>query len=819
MKRFLAVFSLIALMVMVCPLAMFDLTVNAQVTEVQTNLAVAADHVHNFGRRVNSVAHRGYSLSAPENTLPAYRLAKEKGFFYVECDVTYTRDGVPVLNHLAHINDNSNGSGNISQYTYAQLLQFDFGSWKGQAYKGTKIATFEEFVALCAQLGLHPYIELKDHGGHTQEKIQDLVNILKKYDMLRQCTWITFIHDYFFYVNNCDPYARMGLLWPNDVNTQLINKALSIKTPDNEVFLNVSIDNLTSSGIQRAKTNGFPVEVYTINSENKIRTMNEYISGVTSDWIIAQSLLGTPNCVVTPATCTTQGYSTYSCLECGYKQVDELVRPIAHQFAQDDCCIVCGAMRELSGNTCKHSYDYPCDNDCNNCGEIRIVDGHLYDNEADADCNFCGEMRKLYLDRQDGCVLYPALDSGTVNGNVGVHTLQNCVAPHQTRLYTYNTYKVKEVYQVVVGDECRVFVQFFNASGSYIGGSNWKTTGTYKISDLSSANSATYFKVTFSSTKGGNDLTTPPADRIHFVLSHTYDNSCDEDCNNCGQTRSGNHNYKWIVDEPANCVENGKRHSECSLCGKIINLNASIPATGSHVYDNYCDAKCNVCGNERTVAHNFVPADCINPETCKRCGITNGKALGHKYDNSDDIICNACSACKTLEPILFKENSVWYYYENGVKTNTTTLVKYKGKWFYVEDGIWTVKTTLVKYKDKWFYIKGGKWDKTITSLVKYSGKWFYIKNGKWSSSTKGIIEYKGKDFFIKGGKWDSSLDTLYKKDGQSHVIKNGKWYKEKAVFKYAGKKYYVNKGYAQLSYSGKVKINSKTYTVIKGIIK
>ena len=80
-----------------------------------------------------------------------------------------------------------------------------------------------------------------------------------------------------------------------------------------------------------------------------------------------------------------------------------------------------------------------------------------------------------------------------------------------------------------------------------------------------------------------------------------------------------------------------------------------------------------------------------------------------------------------------------------------------------------------------------------------------------------VFAKKGKS--KDGREFPIFLTTLYKKDGQSHVIKNGKWYKEKAVFKYSGKKYYVNKGYAQLSYSGKVKINSKTYTVKQGIIK
>ena len=297
---------------------------------------------HNYGRIVNSVAHMGYSYEAPENTLPSYRLAKEKGFFYVECDVTYTSDGVPVLHHLETIDSTSNGTGKVTQMTYNQLLKYDFGSWKNSKYVGTKIPTFEEFIALCSQLGLHPYIELKDHGNHTRESLGELVAIVEKYGMLRQCTWITFIHDYFFYINEFDPQARVGLLWPNDINSSIINKAASIKTSQNEVFLNVNYDALTDSGIQRAKSNGFPVEVYTVDDKNTMLNANSYISGFTSNYLVAQSVIGMPNATVTDPDCLRQGYTTYTCNDCGYTYRDNYVGVVDHDYDSNGVCKTCG---------------------------------------------------------------------------------------------------------------------------------------------------------------------------------------------------------------------------------------------------------------------------------------------------------------------------------------------------------------------------------------------------------------------------------------------------------------------------------------------
>jgi hypothetical protein len=60
------------------------------------------------------------------------------------------------------------------------------------------------------------------------------------------------------------------------------------------------------------------------------------------------------------------------------------------------------------------------------------------------------------------------------------------------------------------------------------------------------------------------------------------------------------------------------------------------------------------------------------------------------------------------------------------------------------------------------------------------------------------------------------INTLFKKNGKWFAIKSGKWYKEKAIIKYSGKKFYVNKGFAQLDRSGKVKINNKSYKIKNG---
>ena len=48
---------------------------------------------------VKFISHRGESLDAPENTLPAFALSLERQSDGMECDIYFTADGKIVCNH------------------------------------------------------------------------------------------------------------------------------------------------------------------------------------------------------------------------------------------------------------------------------------------------------------------------------------------------------------------------------------------------------------------------------------------------------------------------------------------------------------------------------------------------------------------------------------------------------------------------------------------------------------------------------------------------------------------------------------------------
>ena len=226
---------------------------------------------------VRSIAHRGLSAEAPENTLPAFRLAAERGFSSVETDIYFSRDNVPVCIHDGSIDRTSNGSGNVADMTLEELRQCDFGSWKGKEFAGTKIPTFEEFLSLCKNLSLHPCIELKTG---TAEQIRQLVDTVNRYGMRGRVSWISFSPDLLTYVRWYDDEARLGYLI-TEFSAQAVNTLQGLRSGKNEVFL--SSRDCSDLVVEECRRAGFPLEVWTMDTVEDFAAVDPYVTAVTSN--------------------------------------------------------------------------------------------------------------------------------------------------------------------------------------------------------------------------------------------------------------------------------------------------------------------------------------------------------------------------------------------------------------------------------------------------------------------------------------------------------------------------------------------------------
>ncbi len=141
-----------------------------------------------YAKKTN-VAHRGASAYAPEHTLAAYRLAIEMGADYVEQDLAVTKDGVLICLHDASLERTTNveevfpdrgvsislegktrKAWVANDFTLAEIKQLDAGSWFNAKFKGEKVPTFDEAIALIkGKAGIFP--ELKTPEIYEGRKI------------------------------------------------------------------------------------------------------------------------------------------------------------------------------------------------------------------------------------------------------------------------------------------------------------------------------------------------------------------------------------------------------------------------------------------------------------------------------------------------------------------------------------------------------------------------------------------------------------------------------------------------------------------------
>ncbi|MER5479898.1 glycerophosphodiester phosphodiesterase family protein [Streptomyces sp. NPDC002734] len=120
------------------------------------------------GEPALAVAHRGASAAAPENTLAAQELARRAGADLIETDAQISEDGVPYVMHDSTVDRTTNGTGDLTTLTSAQLDKLDAGSWFSSAYKGEHVPTLRAQGADLKARGGKLLLEIKRASSKDQ---------------------------------------------------------------------------------------------------------------------------------------------------------------------------------------------------------------------------------------------------------------------------------------------------------------------------------------------------------------------------------------------------------------------------------------------------------------------------------------------------------------------------------------------------------------------------------------------------------------------------------------------------------------------------
>jgi len=384
-----------------------------------------------------------------------------------------------------------------------------------------------------------------------------------------------------------------------------------------------------------------------------------------------------PNCLNT-------GIRTYTCTACGATREEVVPKTETHTYgswqkvndtSHKHACTVCG--KEETGDHVWNNGSITKQPDCLNTGEMtytcQTCKGTRIEVVPKTTTHTYGQWQKVNeTTHKHACTVCGKEETANHTWNSGVLTkkatcqeagerLYTCTACSSTRsevvpkltTHTYGAWQ--KVDDNTHRHVCTVCSTAETASHT------WNTGVEIKKATCQEGGVKRYTCIGCGATR---DEATP------MLTTHTYDNSCDTNCNVCGFTRTVTHSFKtaWGSDvsghwhECAICYyrQDNAAHipgpaatattaQTCTVCGYIItpaqshthkyaavatfdNLGHWYPCEGcnerseyaEHVFDHECDADCADCGFTRTVVHSYGSEWAFDQEShwyaCTVCG-------------------------------------------------------------------------------------------------------------------------------------------------------------------------------------------------------
>jgi glycerophosphoryl diester phosphodiesterase len=226
-----------------------------------------------------TVAHRGFSYIAPENTMAAFMLAAQAGFWGIELDIQLTSDNKWVVIHDTTIDRTSTGTGAVNAQTAATLRGLDFGSWFSPLYSTERIPYLEEVLEFCKHAQMVPYIELK--GTYTDVQMQSLVEIIRDYGLENDSVVISFGLANLQKIRFYSETLALGYLSSSFTQT-VVNDTAAL----GNAFLDVAYAQITAANMELARAAGIKVDAYTVDLNRTMRDLIKLgISGITTNKI------------------------------------------------------------------------------------------------------------------------------------------------------------------------------------------------------------------------------------------------------------------------------------------------------------------------------------------------------------------------------------------------------------------------------------------------------------------------------------------------------------------------------------------------------
>ena len=230
-------------------------------------------------KKVKVIAHRGANHYAPQNTVPAFKKAIEIGVDGTETDVHTTKDGYLVICHNDTVDETSNGTGRITDFTFDEIRKLDFGTKFSDQYIGTTLPTLEEYLEVMASDPKLSTInvEIKPCKKERHLLVTKTIECAKKMGLFDKLLISSFDYKMLIEAKRVDPKCKTAFLYPTYAEALKGNDYFPIHRAHHigcdAIHPHKSF--ITKHGAELAHKYGMDVNVWTVDEEKDVKKLLE----------------------------------------------------------------------------------------------------------------------------------------------------------------------------------------------------------------------------------------------------------------------------------------------------------------------------------------------------------------------------------------------------------------------------------------------------------------------------------------------------------------------------------------------------------------
>ena len=217
-------------------------------------------------RGVDVTAHRGASISYPENTMSAFNGAYMLGADYIELDLQQTKDKEIVVTHDSNLYRVTGIKKEVNDIKYNKLKELDVGSYFDRKYSNERIPLLKDVILFAKEKGIKLNIELKPTGREVDFEKQ-VVEIIHEYDFQNNC------------VVTSQSYSTIEKIKKEDESIKTVYVMViaigDIVKLDKADAFSVEAMYVTPDLVRRVHNAGKEIYVWTINTEESVNRMVE----------------------------------------------------------------------------------------------------------------------------------------------------------------------------------------------------------------------------------------------------------------------------------------------------------------------------------------------------------------------------------------------------------------------------------------------------------------------------------------------------------------------------------------------------------------